>query len=53
MPPDSHLVLLVGHLLDNPSIAYKTSPHSNYIMVRRVREGSKRGRLEKNVVIRE
>lgn len=53
MPPGSHFVLLVGHILDNPSIVDKALSQSNCIKVRSMREESMRGRLEKRFVIRE
>lgn len=55
-PQDSHLILLVGHLLVNLSIVDEAFPKSNDIMVRKEDEGgggSKRGRLEESFVITE
>lgn len=55
-PQDSHLILLVGHLLVNLSIVDETFPQSNDIMVRKEEQregGDRRGRLEESFVIRE
>lgn len=55
-PQDSHLILLVGHLLVNLSIVEEAFPQSNDIMVREEEEGGgggRRGRQEESFVIRE
>lgn len=46
MPPESHLILFVRHLLANIPIGDKAFPRINYIMVRKVGEGGGGAREE-------
>lgn len=55
-PQDSHLILLVGHLLVNLSIVDEAFPQSNDIMVRKEEEGGggdRTGRLDESFLKRE